>query len=182
MFFKQELNKLTSGSILLPAEGEGRNAVFAACNSWKAFACGISKQGKIKAEKQANKLNVTIDYKVGDFGEMKYPQESFDAVALVYAHFPPNKRSEFHNLVDTYLKPGGTIIFEAFGKKYFEYNAKNPKAGGPKALPMLFSVEEIKNDFTNYEIFQLEEVEIELAEGQFHTGKGSVVRFAGRKL
>ncbi len=46
---------------------------------------------------------------------------------------------------------------------------------------MLFSIDEIKLDFTNCEIIELKECEIELNEGVFHKGKGSVIRFSGRK-
>jgi hypothetical protein len=46
---------------------------------------------------------------------------------------------------------------------------------------MLFSIEELKSDFVNYEIVELIEGEIELSGGQFHNGKGSVIRFVGRK-
>jgi hypothetical protein len=53
--------------------------------------------------------------------------------------------------------------------------------GGPKEVAMLFSIDELKSDFANYEIMTLEEKEIELNEGVFHNGKGSVVRFLGRK-
>jgi hypothetical protein len=35
---------------------------------------------------------------------------------------------------------------------------------------MLFSIEEIISDFSNYEIIELEEKEIELKEGLFHNG------------
>jgi hypothetical protein len=53
--------------------------------------------------------------------------------------------------------------------------------GGPKDVAMLFSIDELKSDLANYEIMTLEEKEIELNEGVFHNGKGSVVRFVGRK-
>ena len=46
---------------------------------------------------------------------------------------------------------------------------------------MLFSVDSIKNDFPDFEIIKLEEVEIELGEGIYHNGLGKVVRFVGRK-
>jgi hypothetical protein len=46
---------------------------------------------------------------------------------------------------------------------------------------MLFSMDELKSDFVNYEIIELMEKEIELSEGLFHNGKGSVIRFVGRK-
>jgi len=38
-----------------------------------------------------------------------------------------------------------------------------------------------ESDFENYEIIELIEKEIELKEGLFHNGKGSVIRFVGRK-
>ena len=46
---------------------------------------------------------------------------------------------------------------------------------------MLFSEEEIKADFKGFEILLLEETEIYLSEGKYHNGKGSVIRFVGRK-
>ncbi|MNI77458.1 hypothetical protein D3C73_1337530 [compost metagenome] len=73
------------------------------------------------------------------------------------------------------------IIFEAFSKNHLDYLARNEKVGGPKELDMLFSIEEIKSDFANYEIIALEEKEIVLNEGVFHNGLGSVIRFVGRK-
>jgi hypothetical protein len=79
------------------------------------------------------------------------------------------------------LCKGGFIIFEAFSKKHIEYNSKNEKVGGPKDLATLFSIEELKADFPNYEIIELEEKEIELNEGLFHNGTGSVIRFTGIK-
>ncbi|MGE5499295.1 MAG: hypothetical protein ACM3Q2_14530, partial [Syntrophothermus sp.] len=37
-FFKQEINKLAPGNILMIAEGEGRNGVYAAGLGWKVDA------------------------------------------------------------------------------------------------------------------------------------------------
>ena len=47
-FFKQQLDKLQPGKLLLPAEGEGRNAVYAASKGWdvKAFDMSDKRQGK----------------------------------------------------------------------------------------------------------------------------------------
>jgi SAM-dependent methyltransferase len=182
VFFKQEIDKLAKGTILLPAEGEGRNAVYAAKQGWKTFACDISDEGKKKAAALAASNNVNLEYSVGDFGEFSYQPAFFDAIALVYAHFPAEKKSPFHRQVNKYLKVGGTIIIEAFSKKHLEYNNENPKIGGPRNIDMLYSGEEIKNDFSNYEIARLEEVEIGLNEGNFHIGRGSVVRFVGKKI
>jgi len=180
-YFQEQIEKLQVGKILFPAEGEGRNAVFAARLGWTVSAFDISIEGKNKALLLAAKNHVTIDYQVGMLETLNYAPEQFDAIALIYAHFPADIKSAYHKALSTYLRKGGLIIFEAFSKKHLDYLAKNEKVGGPKELDMLFSADEIKSDFANYEIIELEEREIELNEGEFHNGKGSVLRFVGRK-
>lgn len=180
-YLKEQLEKLEPGSILFPAEGEGRNAVFAAKSGWKVAAFDISEEGKNKALKLAESSNITIEYQVGELETLHYQPEQFDAIALIYAHFPAEIKSAIHKTLETYLRKDGMIIFEAFSKKHLEYLAINDKVGGPKDIESLFSIQEIQADFPNYEIIALEEKEIELSEGLFHNGKGSVIRFVGRK-
>ena len=180
-YLKEQLTKLPVGTILFPAEGEGRNAVYSAKIGWTATAFDISNEGKSKALKLATKNNVTIDYKVGELEALKFNTGQFDAIALIYAHFPANIKSHYHKTLDKYLKINGTIIFEAFGKNHIDYVAANEKVGGPKDIDSLFSIDEIKADFPNYEFIELAEKEIELNEGLFHNGTGSVIRFVGRK-
>lgn len=180
-YLKEQIEKLQPGKILFPAEGEGRNAVFAAQNGWTVAAFDISAEGKNKALKLADANNVVIDYQVGELETLNYQKEQFDAIALIYAHFPAAIKSSIHKTLDQYLRKGGIIIFEAFSKKHLDYLAINDKVGGPKDIESLFSTEEIQADFSNYEIITLEEKEIELNEGLFHNGKGSVIRFIGRK-
>jgi hypothetical protein len=91
------------------------------------------------------------------------------------------KKSFLHKKLNDYLKPGGIIIFEAFSKAHLAYNELDPKVGGPKDIDMLFSIVEIAADFENYHILLLQEKEIILEEGKYHIGKGSVIRFVGRK-
>lgn len=180
-YLKEQLEKLSTGTILFPAEGEGRNAVFAAKLGWNVSAFDISSEGKNKALKLAEANNVIIDYKVGELETLNYQPKKFDAIALIYAHFPAEIKSALHKTLQTYLRKGGIIIFEAFSKKHLEYLALNDKVGGPKDIESLFSIEEIQSDFPDYEIVELEEKEIDLNEGLFHNGKGSVIRFVGRK-
>ena len=180
-YLKEQLQRLNTGKILCAAEGEGRNAVFAAKLGWEVSAFDISIEGKNKAMQLAKQNNVTIDYQVGELPALSYDKESFDAIALIYAHFPAAIKSSYHRLLDRYLKKGGMIIFEAFSKKHIEYISRNEKVGGPTDIDMLFSIEELERDFKDYEIIELAEKEIELHEGAFHNGKGSVIRFTGLK-
>ncbi len=180
-YLKQQLQKIPIGTILFPAEGEGRNAVYAATLGWKVVAFDQSTEGKKKAVRLAEKNKVSIIYDTGEFQSLRYAPDQFDAIALIYAHFPADKKSVYHQVLSTYLRPGGIVIFEAFSKSHLDYVRLNDKVGGPRDLDSLFSVDEIKKDFKNFEIIHLTEEEIELNEGLYHNGKGSVIRFTGRK-
>ncbi|GAB2683708.1 class I SAM-dependent methyltransferase [Mucilaginibacter koreensis] len=180
-YLRKQLTKLTPVKILFPAEGEGRNAVFAAGLGWEVSAFDISGEGQKKAEQLARKNQVSIDYQVGELQTLGYFDEEFDAIALIYAHFPAAIKSQIHQALRPLLCKGGTIIFEAFSKNHLAYLNKNEKVGGPQDIESLFSIEEIQTDFANYEVIEIEELEVDLHEGLYHNGLGSVIRFVGRK-
>ena len=180
-YLKAQLDKLPVGNILFAAEGEGRNAVYAAELGWMVTAFDISMEGKNKAMRLAEKQNVTINYLVGEMEKLNFKPGQFDVIVLIYAHFPAEIKSSIHRQLDTYLRKGGTIIFEAFSKNHLAYNSKNTKVGGPKEMDVLFSMEEVRVDFAGYEVEELVEKEIELNEGVFHNGLGSVIRYVGKK-
>jgi ubiquinone/menaquinone biosynthesis C-methylase UbiE len=181
LFFKEQLGNFHPGRILLPAEGEGRNAVYAAMKDWEVTAFDLSEEGKQKALLLAEEHSVSINYLIGDLEHLDFNKHAFDAIGLLYAHFLEDKKSMLHKKLDDYLKPGGVVIFEAFSKKHLSFAEANPKVGGAMDIKMLFSVEEIEADFSNYKIDLLEEKEIILKEGIYHNGIGSVIRFVGRK-
>lgn len=180
-YLAQCLPKFQNAKVLFAAEGEGRNAVYAAQQGWDVSAFDISEEGKKKADKLAAEFNVAINYQVGDYKLMGFEKNQFDAIALIYAHFPASIKSNIHRDLIEYLKPGGAIIFEAFGKNNLPLKQKNPSIGGPDDINMLFSTEELMSDFQDFEILNLEEIEVELQEGLYHNGIGSVVRFLGIK-
>ena len=181
VFFEKWIKKLKPGSVLMPADGEGRNGVFAAKLGWEVTSFDLSEEGKLKTLELAKENQVSVKYIVGDLDELQFEKESFDGMGLIYAHFAPEKKAALHKKLDQFIKPGGIIIFEAFGKKHLDFNEIDPKVGGPRDLHMLFSTAEIKSDFENYDILLLEEKEISLKEGKYHIGRGSVIRFVGRK-
>jgi len=181
-YFKEQLRKLKPGKILLPAEGEGRNAIFAAKLGWDVFAFDLSEQGKFKALRLAQKNKVEINYQVGTPDEIFFEENSFDAIGLIYAHFPATVQTAYHQRLAEYLKQGGIVILEAFSKQHIVFQKINPSAGGPKNIAMLFSAEVIKRDFPNFQPIELVEQETRLTEGTGHVGKASVIRFLGKKI
>ncbi len=181
-FLKEILDRESiRGKILFPADGEGRNAVYAAKKGLNVYAFDISVEGQKKAFKLAEKENVTIQYEVGDFFELDLIHEKFDAAALIYAHFSPAILSSYHQKIAELIKPDGILILEGFSVGNLALKKNNPNVGGPDNAALLFSVESIQKDFSNFEIIQLEEVEVELKEGDFHNGIGRVIRFVGKK-
>jgi hypothetical protein len=181
-FFKYAIDTyVPTGNILLPAEGEGRNAVYAAKRGLNAKAFDISIEGKKKAMALAEKEGVEIDYQVGDFFELDLIHQQYDCAALIYAHFPPPILSTYYQKVAELVKPGGYVILEGFSTGNLALRMQNPKVGGPDKLEMLFTEDGVKRDFPGFDIVQLGEVEVELNEGIYHVGTGKVIRFIGKK-
>ena len=144
-------------------------------------AFDISAEGRAKALRLAQDNGVTISYQLGELADLPYAAEQFDVIALIYAHFPAAIKAAYHRGLDRYLRKGGIVLFEAFSKRHLAYVARDERVGGPKDEASLFSLEEIRRDFPNYTFRELREEEIELSEGLYHNGVGSVIRFVAVK-
>ncbi|OFY47695.1 MAG: methyltransferase [Bacteroidetes bacterium GWF2_41_31] len=176
-FYKEQLIRLKPGKILFPGEGEGRNAVYAATLGWEVTAFDSAENGKTKADMLADLNEVKIDYIVDDAEDVVLRKNYFDCIVFIFVHLPAEKRRFFHRKMMSNLKPGGMVIFEGFAKKQLEFNT-----GGPRNLEMLFSKEEIWEDFsTQMQELNVLELETIINEGEFHQGISQVIRFVARK-
>lgn len=175
VFFAEQLAGLTPGRILLPGDGEGRNAVHAATQGWSVRSFDASSVGVDKALAMAERLGVTIEAEVGDAHEWVLG-EAFDAIALCYLHLPPPLRAEFHPRVAGWLKPGGTLILEGFGPGQLAFSS-----GGPKVLDMLFTTAMLEADFAGLEVQLCVTEEAVLDEGPYHQGRAELTRLVARK-
>ncbi|TDE09217.1 class I SAM-dependent methyltransferase [Dyadobacter psychrotolerans] len=180
VWFKDNLSVMPPGNLLLPAEGEGRNAVFAASKGWNVTASDYSEVAKNKAMLLAEQNQVQINYILGNFSDVLLSTERYDCIAFIYAHVPYPERVSVTSHLVAHLKPGGTIIFEGFSKSQVAYQ-KEQNSGGPKDVNLLFSKQELEQTFKELTITYLEEVEVDLAEGDFHRGKASVIRMLAFK-
>lgn len=181
-YVKEKLPLFKPGKILFPAEGEGRNAVFAAQLGWDVSAFDFSAAGKERADKLAQSKNVSINYTIQAFLEEQYDAEEFDAICHTYVHFHPSMKAEMNKRLISYLKVGGHVIIEVFSKEHREINKVNPSAGGPDDENMMYSLEEIQEFYKDFEIIELKKELVELHEGFGHVGESSVIRFIGKKL
>ena len=175
-FLKEHIHLFPKGKVLFVAEGEGRNAVFAAKNGLQVYAFDYSDSGQKKAMVLASENNVVIDYEVSDVLQLSYEKNSFDAIVFIFAHFPSDIRKKAHEELLSIVKPNGKIVFEAFSKEQLKYTS-----GGPKESAMLFSEDEVRKEFVNVTFDFLKTQLVMLNEGPYHQGEGKVIRFIGTK-
>ncbi|WP_232625176.1 methyltransferase domain-containing protein [Pareuzebyella sediminis] len=86
-FFKEKLDKLSPGSLLLPAEGEGRNAIYALKKGWNVHAFDFSISARQKAMLLAKDQNVRLEYEVVNALTFDSPK-TYDLIALFMPIFP----------------------------------------------------------------------------------------------
>jgi len=176
IFFREELDKLTPGRILMPGEGEGRNAVHAALNGWKVDAVDFSFVAKAKALKLAAENSVNINYKISDLSDYKPKSNYYDAAVIIFLHLNAEKRSDVHLKIVNALKSAGILILEVYEKEQL-----GKSSGGPQNFDMLYSIEEMEKDFKLLKINSLEKKVIHLNESSHHKGEAVVLRLIAVK-
>lgn len=175
-FLKEKLGQLKPGKILFPAEGEGRNAVYAASLGWTADAFDQSIEGQTKAMRLAGLKNVPINYFLLSLADWHPEPDQYDCIALIFVHLPDGLRRQVHQAAITALKPGGMLILEAFTVNQLPRNS-----GGPKTTELLFTREQLEQDFANLFQVDLLETQLNLDEGPLHHGLAEVINLTGYK-
>ncbi len=175
-FFKEQIDKIKPGKILMPGDGEGRNGVYTAVNGWIVDSVDYSAVARDKAVQFAHDSGTKISYLVIDLAEYEPHLNYYDAVGMIFLHLNKDLRKTFFEKAVKSLKPGGTLIFEGYSKEQL-----GRTSGGPQNLEMLYDMDEIKNIFNelNAEIAVKELVS--LSESKFHSGEASVIRFVGTR-
>lgn len=176
VFFKHFIDTHQAGTILLPAEGEGRNALYAASKGWKVDAFDFSEIAMEKALNSAGDQKLTINYQLINLEKFK-AVKTYDAIALIYVHLPEKIRRSFHREIYRSLKSGGFLVLEAFAKEQHRLDS-----GGPKDTALLYDAPSICNDFQFLHVLYCAQKEIDLREGVFHNGKAAVLQLLGQKL
>ncbi|MFH1197699.1 MAG: class I SAM-dependent methyltransferase [bacterium] len=175
-FFKQEIEKLFPGIILLPGEGEGRNAVYAAVKGWVVDAFDQSEEGKRKALLLAAEKNVDINYVIAGYEDLEFAGNKYDAIGIIFIHVNEEMKTQLAAKTISALKPGGKLIMEVFEKEQL-----GKPSGGPKEQELLYSLEDVVNMFNELEFEKFTKESVQLDEGNYHKGEASVIRFVGIK-
>ena len=174
-FVARELPKLDKGRGLFLAEGEGRNAVFAAGLGHEVVAVDNSFFGRRKALGLAAATGVSIEYRGEDLTTGSWARESWDFVVLCFVHLDPAILPTVHRQVAECLAPNGRMIFQSFSKAQF-----GRTSGGPPHLDWLHDPAELKGQFPGLDLV-VDEREVDLEESVGHNGLAMVIEITGSK-
>lgn len=175
-FLANAVGKIPKGRVLCVAEGEGRNAVFLAEQGYEVVAVDSSAVGLEKARKLAEERGVSIQTIVCDLAHFDIEPESWDGVVSIFAHVPPQVRKELHKKVVNGLRSGGVLILESYRPDQLKY-----KTGGPPSAEFMMTLEGLEQELKGLDFDYGVELDRDVVEGKFHTGKGAVVQIIGVK-
>ena len=173
-FFRTFIDSLPAGRILLPAAGEGRNAVYAAELGWEVEAFDTSPRAREKALSLARNRGTDMRYEIQDAKSFECRKDYFDVIAIVFLHLPASERRAFHQKLVSCLNPnGGNLYLLAFSDK--QTGTNNP---GPEDNSLLYSKNDIIADFNDLQIDMVQEEEVDLQEGEGHRGKANLIKLS----
>jgi hypothetical protein len=135
-------------------------------------AVDFSEKGREKALALAANRGVQLDYHVMDVREFDFDALGpWDAIGLIYSHFPAEFRTAIHQKCLSSLRLGGQLILELFTPQQLNFTS-----GGPKDIALLYSAALAQTDFQAASSLHVEELEINLNESTHHQGQAAVVR------
>jgi hypothetical protein len=161
---------------LFPADGEGRNAVWAARIGWNSEVFDLSVVGKQKCHLLAQEHAVIVDYEVDDLALRVFPQQSYDLIACSWFHTPSEIRKVHMPRMLHSLKSGGHFIMEGYHTSQMPLHS-----GGPKSLDLLFDLDEVLGELVGEKAPQMNIIHTAITstvldESVLHKGQARVVR------
>lgn len=176
-FIVEHASDLPAGTrALVPGDGYGRNGAWLASRGHHVLSVDISPLGIERAKAFAAEKNVSIETEVADLANWTPQIEAFDLVAVAFVHFPAAQRIRAHAAYCKALAPGGRLLLQSYSRDQLGRNS-----GGPKALGLLYTVEQLQRDFRGLEIERLEQTLVDLDEGVRHRGEASVIEVIASK-
>ncbi|WP_407275767.1 class I SAM-dependent methyltransferase [Halothiobacillus sp. DCM-1] len=162
--------------ILVIGDGEGRNGVWLAQQGFDVSTVDYSAVACQKARALAARRGVMLDSHCADLLTWDWPVAAFDAVVSIFLHFEPSDRQQIHQRIAHSLRPQGLLIVELFHPNQLNY-----RSGGPKAVEMLVTADDLRADWPQLDWLLLVEGETRLTEGVGHEGTGWVTHGVARR-
>lgn len=176
-FLREQAHHLAPGGrVLCLAEGEGRNAVWLAQQGFDVTGVDLASHGLDKAQRLAAERGVHLTTVVADLASFEFGSAAWDGIVSIFAHVPPEVRQRVHAQVLTALKPGGILLLEAYRPQQLEHGT-----GGPPDEARMLDLERLRPELGTLDWLLAREVERDVIEGRYHTGRASTVQLVARR-
>ena len=167
---------LTPGDTLCLADGEGRNGVYLAGLGHRVTSVDLTDAGMAKAARLAAARGVDLTTVVADLADYDLGSNRWDLVVSIFAHTPPPIRRRVHAALATALRPGGTLILEAYTPDQIGRGT-----GGPRVPELTMDLGRLDDELVGLEFEHRAEFVRSVVEGPGHTGDGAVVQVIARR-
>jgi SAM-dependent methyltransferase len=175
-FLAAHFGGIPKGNVLSLAEGEGRNAVFLAKQGYVVTAVDSSAVGLKKAELLAKEHRVSINLIHADLAGFDPGSDAWEGVISIFVPLPSAVRKDLYRRIQVALKRGGAFLLEAFTPAQIGHGT-----GGGTDPDTMQSERSLRAELPSLNFEHLVELERNVVEGAFHTGKAAVVQAIARK-
>jgi len=163
--------------VLAVADGEGRNGVWLAKRGLDVTAVDFSAAAVEKSRRLAEQAGVTVQHHQADLFAWDWGENAWDALVAIFVQFvSPDDRPAFHARMKRALKPGGLLLLQGYRPKQVEYGT-----GGPSSPANMYTAEDLRREFADFEILHLTEHDSVIEEGEGHRGLSALVDLVARK-
>ncbi len=175
-FLVSVADRIPPGPVLCLAEGQGRNAVFLAQRGHDITAVDQSPVGMQRAAELAHSRGVALRTEVADLRDFVIAPGAWSGIVAIFAHLPPALRADVYRRVVGGLRPGGVFILESYTPAQLALGT-----GGPKDPAFLMTEPQLRNELTGLTFDIARELERDVHEGSYHTGRAAVVQLVARR-
>jgi SAM-dependent methyltransferase len=144
---------LEPGTALDLGCGQGRNSFWLASRGFTVTGLDLSPVAIEQAKAVAEELDVDVSFESVDLTNWDPAGRVWDLVVLTYLHLSEERRPVVHDAAIRAVAPGGRLIVIAHHLDNFENGV-----GGPPVPELLFTEQQLADDFSDLEILRNEKV------------------------
>ena len=163
------------GTLLFPADGDGRNGSWAAAQGARVTAVDLSCEATRRALERDRSAGVTVERIAADLAAWRPdPDRRWDAILIYHLHATEALRADLIRRAVGWLTPGGWLAIEGFAR------AQAAGGIGPDDPDRLYDLDALRDWAARLGPVEAMEGRVCLDEGPRHSGEAEIVRFLAR--
>ena len=160
-FLAEIVDGLEPGTALDLGCGQGRNSLWLASRGFTVTGLDLSPVAIAQARAIAAEHDVDATFESADLTSWDPDGRVWDLVVLTYLHLSGERRPVVHGAAKRAVAPGGLLVVIAHHRDNFENGV-----GGPPVPDLLFTEQQLADDFADFEILRNEKAIRETDHGE----------------